>query len=53
MKFLPLKDSEAQNDVPVQASANDDLDAEIEAEIAAQHLHAAEHSYDEFELDSN
>ena len=40
-------------DVPVLASANDDLDAEIEAEIAAQHLHAAEHSYDDFELDSN
>jgi hypothetical protein len=37
--------------VPVLASANEDLDAEIEEEILAQHIHDAEQSYDDLDLE--
>jgi hypothetical protein len=37
--------------VPALASANEDLDAEIEEEILAQHIHDAEHSYDDLDLE--
>jgi hypothetical protein len=38
-------------DVPVLPSSNVDLDAEVEEEILVQHNHAAEHSYDDLDMD--
>ena len=38
-------------EVPVLASSIEDLDAEIEEEIVAQHLHDSEQNYDDLDLD--
>lgn len=38
-------------DVPVEDAADASLDAEIEDEVLAQHVHDAERSYDDLDLD--